>query len=291
MTTTYRTMTGEQARAAGAAPDLIDYPLTLDADRDAYEPDRRGVFRLADGRPVELLGTDGGEPEDQTLGRDWSWVAGALSDAHVRGVNAGLQQADDGHVDTLNAITEAAGPEWDGEEAIDDIAVRYVAHLVAEVRRLGGRLHPSDPEIITRGNQRWAHWSDECPHDQMVDPHAHLLREDGTVGVVIERLPLGSDQELTPVTVVDLVKVADVMCRCAQAMNADTSMFASSHTGNGDCNAFEAAGPLEEVAEALAIPGPHMHEGCGELTDAGQVLCMLPAPGGPIVLKPLGQGR
>jgi hypothetical protein len=164
MTTTYRSMTGEQARAAGAAPDLIDYPLTLDADRDAYEPDRRGVFRLADGRPVELLGTDGGEPEDQTLGRDWSWVAGALSDAHTRGVNIGLNQVNDGHIDTLNAITAEAPEAWDGEEAIDDIAVRYVAHLVAEVRRLGGHLHPLDPET----GEPWAEPAGADPAVQYV---------------------------------------------------------------------------------------------------------------------------
>jgi hypothetical protein len=85
VTTTYRTMTGEQARAAGAAPDLIDYPLTLDADRDAYESNHWGVFRLADGVPVELLGTDGGEPEDQTLARDWAWVTGALTAAYTYG--------------------------------------------------------------------------------------------------------------------------------------------------------------------------------------------------------------
>ncbi len=28
------------------------------------------------------VGTDGGEPEDQTLGRDWSWVVDALNDLH-----------------------------------------------------------------------------------------------------------------------------------------------------------------------------------------------------------------
>jgi len=32
-----------------------------------------------------LIGVDGGEPEDQTLGRDWSWVVGALNDAYAQG--------------------------------------------------------------------------------------------------------------------------------------------------------------------------------------------------------------
>jgi hypothetical protein len=287
MTTTYRTLALAEALTMPMSDDVAGRLESYEFRRDYG----RAVFRCTGGYLEQLLGADGGEPEDQTLGRDWSWVAGALNDAHTRGVNIGLQQVDDGHVDTLNAITAEAPEAWDGEEAIDDIAVRYVAHLVAEVRRLGGRLHPSDPEIITLGDRRWAHWFDECPHDELTDPHAHRLTDDGEVGVVLQYLPLLPVQELTPVTVVDLVKAADVMCRCAQAMNADTSMFASSHTGNGDCNAFEAAGPLEEVAEALTIPGPGMHEGCGELTDAGQAPCMLPAPGGPIVLKPLRQGR
>jgi hypothetical protein len=33
----------------------------------------------AQGRLVEFIGRDGGEPEDQLLVRDWAWVTGALN--------------------------------------------------------------------------------------------------------------------------------------------------------------------------------------------------------------------
>jgi len=33
--------------------------------------------------------TDGGEPEDQSFGRDWSWVAPALRDAYELGMKDG----------------------------------------------------------------------------------------------------------------------------------------------------------------------------------------------------------
>lgn len=34
---------------------------------------------LVDTKDGRILGTDGGEPEDNTLGRDWSWVAVELN--------------------------------------------------------------------------------------------------------------------------------------------------------------------------------------------------------------------
>lgn len=46
-----------------------------------------GVWRFEGNRPVEFIGADGGEPEDQTLVRDWSWVAPALKAAYERGAN------------------------------------------------------------------------------------------------------------------------------------------------------------------------------------------------------------
>lgn len=50
-------------------------------DRSAY-----AVVRCEDGQPVEILGTDGGEQEDQTLSRDWSWVVPALRAAYELGL-------------------------------------------------------------------------------------------------------------------------------------------------------------------------------------------------------------
>lgn len=63
-----------------AAPHMIDRDDRWgDHAYDSY------VFRYEGNHPVECLGSDGGEPEDQTLGRDWSWVAPALNAAYVRG--------------------------------------------------------------------------------------------------------------------------------------------------------------------------------------------------------------
>ena len=41
---------------------------------------RSGIFDTSTD-PPSLIGNDGGEPEDQTLNRDWSWVVGALNKA------------------------------------------------------------------------------------------------------------------------------------------------------------------------------------------------------------------
>lgn len=53
-----------------------------DCDHDRY------VFRYEGLRPVEFIGSDGGEPEDQTLGRDWAWVVPALNAAYELGRGA-----------------------------------------------------------------------------------------------------------------------------------------------------------------------------------------------------------
>ncbi len=37
------------------------------------------IFRYEKDIPVEFIGSDGGEIEDQTLKRDWSWVVPALN--------------------------------------------------------------------------------------------------------------------------------------------------------------------------------------------------------------------
>ncbi len=48
-----------------------------------------GVFLMEDDVPVKLLGSDGGEPEDQKLYRDWAWVTPALNEAYEAGKNEG----------------------------------------------------------------------------------------------------------------------------------------------------------------------------------------------------------
>ncbi|HYD53025.1 MAG TPA: hypothetical protein VEA99_10370 [Gemmatimonadaceae bacterium] len=67
---TYRMVYADEARARG-------YP---DAPERGWWRDPCCLYRFdAEGRAVELIGTDGGEPEDQVLTRDWAWVAEALN--------------------------------------------------------------------------------------------------------------------------------------------------------------------------------------------------------------------
>lgn len=56
-------------------------------DADWYGNFRNLVVRFEDGVNVAILGSDGGETEDQTLRRDWSWVAPALQAAYELGVS------------------------------------------------------------------------------------------------------------------------------------------------------------------------------------------------------------
>ena len=46
-------------------------------DCDEYEGGS-GIWECEDGKPVKLLGVDGGEPEDASFCRDYSWVIDAL---------------------------------------------------------------------------------------------------------------------------------------------------------------------------------------------------------------------
>lgn len=40
--------------------------------------------------PPVVIGSDGGEPEDQSLVRDWSWVRDALEESYRQGYEDGL---------------------------------------------------------------------------------------------------------------------------------------------------------------------------------------------------------
>lgn len=44
-------------------------------------------------KPIKLIGTDGGEPEDQTLYRDWKWVVDALNEAYNLGYTKGIKDS------------------------------------------------------------------------------------------------------------------------------------------------------------------------------------------------------
>jgi len=57
--------------------------------RDDLPEDCFAVVLLEGERVVQLIGWDGGEPEDQLLCRDWSWVVVALDKAYRRGYDCG----------------------------------------------------------------------------------------------------------------------------------------------------------------------------------------------------------
>ena len=78
----YRVADGDELVAAG-----IKDAAELKSERFWGRYSSYVVYEGADG--LEVIGEDGGEPEDQTLGRDWSWVAPALNEAYRRGLEAG----------------------------------------------------------------------------------------------------------------------------------------------------------------------------------------------------------
>ena len=73
--------------ANNLAPDLVDYSPGY---RDDY---RLGVFEFNQyGKLIKEWGSDGGEPEDQTLNRDWNWVVTALNYAFDLGRKFGRSE-------------------------------------------------------------------------------------------------------------------------------------------------------------------------------------------------------
>jgi hypothetical protein len=67
-------------------PHAVTYE-TRETDREDWMSGApiSAVFRVEDGVAVSELGSDGGEPEDNSLSRDWSWVAPALQAAYDLG--------------------------------------------------------------------------------------------------------------------------------------------------------------------------------------------------------------
>lgn len=85
MSVTFKVLTYPEAAALKAPHPWEDWEEYQD---DGYDY-TSGIWRCEDGEPVEFMGSDGGEPEDNTLGRDWSWVAPALQKAYAQGYAAG----------------------------------------------------------------------------------------------------------------------------------------------------------------------------------------------------------
>jgi hypothetical protein len=72
-----------RALEAGLLEPIIEHGTF---DRHLY------VFHLVeviDGKPTRILGTDGGEPEDQSFGRDWYWVVEEINKAYKTGYKEG----------------------------------------------------------------------------------------------------------------------------------------------------------------------------------------------------------
>ena len=52
----------------------------IDPTYTRYDDYFNVLLKTSDNGPPTLVGCDGGEPEDQTLNRDWSWVVTELND-------------------------------------------------------------------------------------------------------------------------------------------------------------------------------------------------------------------
>lgn len=71
------------------------------------------VYRFENGEPVAVIGTDGGEPEDQTLRRDWAWVVFALNNAYRSGQTDALAGVQDSIAERQYKPQEMA--DWQGK--------------------------------------------------------------------------------------------------------------------------------------------------------------------------------
>ena len=66
------------------------YEVVLKEDEEAY--DYRQVLNVIRNGKIVLSECDGGEPEDQSFGRNWSWVEGALKQAYQFGLEDGRKE-------------------------------------------------------------------------------------------------------------------------------------------------------------------------------------------------------
>jgi hypothetical protein len=73
--------------AKTAAPAEMALIVATDGPVDTYSEWVSYVIEYDDGHPSRIVGSDGGEPEDQTLVRDWSWIVPALERAYEDGRN------------------------------------------------------------------------------------------------------------------------------------------------------------------------------------------------------------
>ncbi len=59
---------------------------------DGYDDDYSSTLLMISDGKVILQQSDGGEPEDASFGRDWSWVAPAIEAAYKLGLTDGKHE-------------------------------------------------------------------------------------------------------------------------------------------------------------------------------------------------------
>lgn len=86
----YKTMSAESAKEAGFPLPKYEESWEDLLDGKSWHPAPHYVVQtMDDGTFVAYIGSDGGEPEDQTLYRNWYWVAEALQAAYEAGHSDG----------------------------------------------------------------------------------------------------------------------------------------------------------------------------------------------------------
>lgn len=68
-------------------PDRADIEET---DFERMQDEGRTTLAVKIGDKIRIH-RDGGEPEDNTFARDWSWVSGLIADAYAQGVKDGAK--------------------------------------------------------------------------------------------------------------------------------------------------------------------------------------------------------
>ena len=53
---------------------------------------QNGIWEVEDEIGYRFVGSDGGEPEDQTMKRDWAWVVDELNKAYLQGIYDAKEQ-------------------------------------------------------------------------------------------------------------------------------------------------------------------------------------------------------
>lgn len=157
----YFVMSNSDAIAAGyIAADELD-----DAGYSVFR-------RRPDGAP-ELIGSDGGEPEDQILIRDWDWVVTALN------AEAERAEAINGHSSSItDDMLMSVLTTWDyrrnvdttGGRAANSAAIRMLRKLFAAAANEAGRRGekqtallrglplPKDVELLIARAKAWHEW-------------------------------------------------------------------------------------------------------------------------------------